>query len=337
MNEELKTAAIDWALRQSTFPKKEDWVVKNYSTDPPPYGRRKLHTLFGSYNNFRREAGVEILQHDSKEEVSIDSLKRDCTINDEGCWIWQKTISHGYAHKGIKGKVWRLHRYVHQILGNNPPPSFKHSVDHSCRNSACINPDHLRWATASEQRLNQKTRTIYHPKPLSRPPAAKCLEERLNWYLQQSSTDENGCMIPPLRPSKQGYTRFGYASKAYSLHILSALQKYKYPITRISYESFTKESIVLHSCNNRRCCNPEHLEIGTGYQGRRQNTIDARSYRSGIKLKDTDIPELREIYSDCLEMQWAKTSIYKHIGSIYNIKEPTVINILKGRSWSDIK
>jgi hypothetical protein len=338
MSEELKTTAISWALRQTVFPKKEDLVVKNYSIDLPPFGRRKLNTLFGSYNNFRREAGVEILQHDSKEEVSIDSLKRDCIINDEDCWIWQKATSEqGYAQKSILGKVWKVHRYVHQILATNPPPSSKHSVDHSCRNSTCINPDHLRWATASEQRLNQKTRTIYHPKQYIRPPAAKTLEECMNWYLQQSSTDDNGCMISLIRPSKQGYTRFGYASKAYSLHILSALQKYNLPLSETYYESFTKDNIVLHKCNNRACCNPDHLEIGTGKQGRSQNAIDARSYHSGVKLKDTDIPELREIYSDCLEMQWSKTNIYKHLGSIYAVSPITICNIINGRTWTDIK
>ena len=337
MSENEKDAAIVWAQRQPTFPKMQDWVVKNYSTDPPPCGYDKLIALFKSYNNFRREAGVEIIQHNSNEELTIDSLKHNCVINDEGCWLWQKSTSEqGYARKGIKGKVWRVHRYVHIILGNNPPPSSKHTIDHSCRNRACINPDHLRWATASEQGYNQKTRSAY-PKPLSRPPDAKCLEERLNWYLQQSSTDSNGCMIPPLRPNDRGYTQIQYSSKRYFFHILSALQKYALPLNENYYESFTKDNIVLHSCNNPICCNPDHLEIGTGKIGNRQNQLDARSYHKGYKLKDTDIPELREIYSDCLEMQWTKMNIYKHLGSIYAVSHTTIYDVINGRSWSDIK
>jgi len=336
MSEELKTAAISWAQRQPTFPKREDWVIKNYSDDPPPCGRDKLHTLFGSYNNFRREAGVDILQHDSAEEITLDSLKRDCTSNDEGCWLWQKSTSEqGYANKKIKNKLWKVHRYVHIILGNNPPPSSKHTIDHICRNKSCIAPDHLRWATPSEQRLNQ-IRPIYSKK-LIYPPKASCLEERLNWYLQQSSTDENGCVTLPIRPKDNEYIRFKYGSKHYYLHILSALQKYKYPITRISYESFTKDNIVLHKCNNRRCGNSDHLTIGTGYHGLRQNSIDSRSYHSGYRLKDTDIPEIREIYSDCLEMQWAKMNIYRHIGSIYAVSPITICSIINGKRWTDIK
>ena len=337
MSENEKTAAIVWALRQHTFPKRDDWIVKNYNTDPPPYGHNKLLTLFGSYNNFRREAGVEILLHNSKEDITMNILKRDCIINDEGCWVWQKRLdSAGYTIKHIKNKRWSLHRYVHIILGNNPPPSSKHTIDHICRNRACINPDHLRWATAYEQAHNKKTRSMY-AKSLIRPPDAKCLEERLNWYFQQSEIDENGCMIPPIRPNKQGYIQIGYASKLYVIHIISALQKYKYPITQLYYENFTKENIVLHKCNNRMCCNPDHLEIGTGKEGNRQNQLDARSYRSNIKLKDTDIPELREIYSDCLALGWVKKNIYDHIGSIYGIHGVTVSHVIMGRSWSDIK
>ena len=155
MSENEKATAIAWALRQPTFPKIRDWVVKNYKIDPPPCGFNKISALFGSYNNFRCEAGVDILKHNSKEDITIDILKRDCIINDEGCWIWQKSISHGYAMKKILGKSYLLHRYVHIILATNAPPSSKHTVDHICRNPACINPDHLRWATASEQASNK--------------------------------------------------------------------------------------------------------------------------------------------------------------------------------------
>ena len=336
MSEELKDAAIVWALRQPAFPKREDWVKSNYIIDPPPCGRDKLYDLFGSYNNFRREAGVGNLKHNSAEELTIDILKHDCVINDEGCWLWQKsTTEQGYARKTILGKKWRLHRYVHQILGNNDCPSSNHTVDHICRNANCIAPDHLRWATASEQRLNQNRHK--RSSSLIRPPDAKCLGERANWYFQQSSTDENGCMIVPIRPDKQGYIRIKYESKNYSLHILSALQKYSYPITQQYYEIFTKENIVLHKCNNRACCKPDHLTIGTGKQGNRQNAIDARSYHPGFKLKAEDIPELREIYSDCLEMQWTKMNIYNHIGSIYSVSPNTVYSIISGKRWSDIK
>lgn len=336
MSENAKTAAIDWALRQPTFPKCADWVIKNYIIDPPPCGRDTISALFGSYNNFRREAGVDILTHNSNEDITLDSLKHNCVINDEGCWLWQKRLdSAGYARKGILGKRWRLYRYVHQILGNNAPPSSKHTVDHICRNRACINPDHLRWATASEQAINRNK----HKRSSSwiRPPDAKCLGERLNWYLQQSSTDENGCMVAPIRSNSYGYTQINYASKIYRLHILSALQKYSYPITQQYYENFTKENIVLHKCNNRACCNPDHLTIGTGKHGLRQNTIDARSYHSGVKLKAEDIPELREIYHDCLEMHWAKISIYKHLGSIYSVSPTTICYVILGKSWTDIK
>jgi hypothetical protein len=267
-------------------------------------------------------------------EVTLEQLKSDCIENENGCWIYQKQLTNGYAIKTINRKTWRLHRYVLLVLKQSNPPSPKHSVDHICRTRSCINPDHLRWATPSEQGYNQSRHS--YPKPLSRPPEADSLQDRANWYFQQSTQTETGCLIPPIRPSETGYARFRFKIKQYRAHIVSALQKYDLPLNEGFYESFTKDNIVLHKCNNRMCCNPDHLEIGSGKAGLSQNSIDARSYRSDVKLKAHDIPEIREIYDDCLELQWGKMNIYRHIGSIYDVSPSAVRHVLKGRSWKDI-
>jgi len=347
-DEEIKASAIEWAKRQPDFPKKMDWTKNLYEEDQqPPIGRDKLIKLFGSYNNFRREAGVEILQHDSNEPVTLEVLKQDCkehllSKNPEivtPCWVWQKTLRNGYAMKQIKQKRWSVHIYVHEVLGNNPNPSTEeenYTVDHKCQVTNCINPDHLRWATRKEQAKNV-TRGK-RAKPLVYPPKShSCLEERLNWYLSQCEVDDNGCMIPLNKPSG-GYVEVKYLDKNYRLHILSALQKDKHPLNQEYYESFTeKKHKVLHQCDNKSCCNPDHLEIWKGKKANRQNGLDTRGYHSGYKLKKENIPEIREIYHDCLELGWNKMKIYQHIGSIYGVGEKPIRDVILGIHWTDIE
>jgi len=351
-DEEVKKTAIEWAQRQPNFPKAKDWVKNRYEEDQqPPIEYNKLIKLFGSYNNFRREAKAPILVHDSNEPVTLDVLKQDCkeeliSKNPKivtPCWVWQKSTTRGYAQKGIGDKLWPVHIYVHEVLGNNSKPDTKnkYTVDHKCQVTNCINPDHLWWATRKEQRKNQ-TRGK-GAKPSVRPPDHSSLKERLNWYQSQCEVDDNGCWIPPKKPSDSGYIQIKYKDKTesttknYELHILSALQKDKHPLNREYYESFTPHHKVLHQCDNKLCCNPDHLEIWYGKEANRQNALDTRGYHSGYRLKHEEIPEIREIYHDCLELGWNKTSTYRHIASIYGVAEQTIGDAVRGtRRWTDI-
>jgi HNH endonuclease len=79
----------------------------------------------------------------------------------EGCWVWTAYLNKdGYGHFGFAGKVVRSHIYAYKLLVG-PIPKGK-ELDHTCRNRACVNPDHLEpvthivnmgrghWANATE-------------------------------------------------------------------------------------------------------------------------------------------------------------------------------------------
>lgn len=68
---------------------------------------------------------------------------------EDGCWVWTGTQSRGYGQIIVDGRVYRVHRYswfIHK--GTWPSPSL--TLDHLCRNKACVNPDHLEEVTARE-------------------------------------------------------------------------------------------------------------------------------------------------------------------------------------------
>lgn len=77
--------------------------------------------------------------------------------NDE-CLIWPfGTISSGYAQLRWEGETIRANRLM-CALRHGPPPTSKHEAAHNCGNERCVNPDHLRWATPTE---NQNDRVIH--------------------------------------------------------------------------------------------------------------------------------------------------------------------------------
>ncbi|QGH73687.1 hypothetical protein [Klebsiella phage 175003] len=93
-------------------------------------------------------------------------------------------------------------------------------------------------------------------------------------------------------------------------------------VHRVSHEVFNGEIpkglLVLHSCDNRKCCNPEHLRAGTS----RENRADAVA-RSGItKITQSDADAIR-----------SDTRSQRVIAKDYGISQKVVYNIKRGAAW----
>lgn len=70
-------------------------------------------------------------------------------ILDNDCWTWQGILSSkGYPLMNVNQKKFKAHRYsyIHFI---GPIPEGL-TIDHLCRNRACVSPDHLEAVTAIE-------------------------------------------------------------------------------------------------------------------------------------------------------------------------------------------
>ena len=58
-----------------------------------------------------------------------------------GCWIWNGyKLPGGYGRWTFRGKVHLAHRVTYFLIKGSWP---KQTLDHKCRNRACINPDHM--------------------------------------------------------------------------------------------------------------------------------------------------------------------------------------------------
>lgn len=81
-------------------------------------------------------------------------------IVDSGCWEWLAyKDSKGYGQFKSMGKSWRAHRFSY-LLANNK--TSDQTLDHLCNNTSCVNPEHLREASLSSNRLRAAGSTETH-------------------------------------------------------------------------------------------------------------------------------------------------------------------------------
>ena len=76
-------------------------------------------------------------------------------VNENGCWIWQQSLSMGYGHASWKRKQIKAHRLAYFAFVGEVPEGKE--LDHLCRERKCCNPEHLEPVTRRENLLRGET------------------------------------------------------------------------------------------------------------------------------------------------------------------------------------
>lgn len=106
-------------------------------------------------------------------------------------------------------------------------------------------------------------------------------------------------------------------------------------LKNLKYEGHGSGTTIRHRCDNPRCCNPNHLEVGTqsdnvhdtGKRGRRRDKKGSET--SLAKLKEEDIPLIRRLH---LEMLMTK----KDIAKLFNVSDVAIFCIISGKTWRHV-
>lgn len=70
-------------------------------------------------------------------------------VRADGCWEWKLSRLRGYGLFSIKHRNRFAHRVSWELANGRPIPEGL-TIDHLCRNTWCVNPDHLEPVTIRE-------------------------------------------------------------------------------------------------------------------------------------------------------------------------------------------
>ena len=148
-----------------------------------------------------------------------------------------------------------------------------------------------------------------------------CTQRDLSERLWSRVQKGDGCWNWSGAKKDRGYGQFTYKNKNLRPH-------------RVAYElAFGKIApgmCVCHRCDNRLCCRPDHMFLGTSAD----NTADMmrkkrhhRGERTGTsKLKWSDVASIREAL--------ARGDTQSQVASRHGVNQSTVSNIWTGQTWA---
>lgn len=121
-------------------------------------GRKHCAKGLCSWHYNQQRAGkplTKIVRSGSKPSAATrDEFFWNRVIKSDGCWAWtgSKTVL-GYGHLQFQGLTTAAHRHSYELAFGPIEPGKV--IDHICHNANCVNPEHLRMATHTQNMQNR--------------------------------------------------------------------------------------------------------------------------------------------------------------------------------------
>ena len=103
------------------------------------------------------------------------------------------------------------------------------------------------------------------------------------------------CIVSPYKTRPDGYTQQMIGGKNYYCHRLVLSSKLGVPYDEL-------DGVTMHSCDNRKCINPDHLSLGTQSKNitdafiRGRKVVPSGEDNHAARFTDEDIALVRKLY-----------------------------------------
>jgi excisionase family DNA binding protein len=222
----------------------------------------------------------------------------------DSCWPWRKAIDHnGNPIFGVStGKSIPARRFAYENkIGPIPEGCV---VIPSCANNICCNPSHLILNTTKQ--LRGSLVKPVHERFWSK---VRIGTESECWNWQAGTNDGGYGIFAEITGSAEPAHRWAY---------------------RFANGEFRTDVDVLHTCDNRLCCNPNHLYLGTDLENVKDRVGKNRSSRKYFppKLSEADVLEIRNL--SALGVKQRDIAVKFHTTPHY------ISDIICGRTWKHL-
>ena len=149
----------------------------------------------------------------------------------------------------------------------------------------------------------------------------------LDTLLTRATPAQNGCVELPAS-SKVGYAQLWDGERVVYAHRVVAELAHGQPLDG---------QLAIHSCDNRKCINPEHLRWGTAKDNSQdavlRNRLIGRNHVRGdahpsTRLTTNDVRTIRQLRAD--------GAIYREIAQRYGISIQAVAAICTNKTWKEV-
>ena len=126
------------------------------------------------------------------------------------------------------------------------------------------------------------------------------------------------------RQTEKGYCRVQYQKQRTYVHRVSYL---------LTHGSLTEGMMILHDCDNPRCCNPSHLREGT----HRDNMDDKIKRGTGLGTNKGRPPVNRKLTPDQVRYIRTRPFPQRQLCVMMGVSRDVIKKIQTGKSYTDIE